>query len=211
MKEQRLKLPNQFVSSDDLFMSHIFIVDGIIKKLYYNNYLKDDLRQVGLIGLFKASNKYNSSFGVKFSTYASYFILGEIKRELRNNKNIRVGQKTMKIINLLNENRSIEEIQSIGYTNDDICLAIEYKDTKYVDLEISNLDSECYDYNYNSLSLEKVADVLSGDLFLVIKYKYFYNLSQKEIGFKLNYSQSKVSRLEEVALNILKKHYDSYI
>ena len=211
MKEQRLELPNQFVSSDDLFMSHIFIVDGIIKKLYYNNYLKDDLRQVGLIGLFKASNKYNLSFGVKFSTYASYFILGEIKRELRNNKNIRVGQKTMKIINLLNENRSIEEIQSIGYTNDDICLAIEYKDTKYVDLEISNLDSECYDYNYNSLSLEKVADVLSGDLFLVIKYKYFYNLSQKDIGFKLNYSQSKVSRLEEVALNILKKHYDSYI
>lgn len=211
MKEQRLELPNQFVSSDDLFMSHIFIVDGIIKKLYYNNYLKDDLRQVGLIGLFKASNKYNPSFGVKFSTYASYFILGEIKRELRNNKNIRVGQKTMKIINLLNENRSIEEIQSIGYTNDDICLAIEYKDTKYIDLEISNLDSECYDYNYNILSLEKVADVLSGDLFLVIKYKYFYNLSQKDIGFKLNYSQSKVSRLEEVALNILKKHYDSYI
>ena len=37
-----------------------------------------------------------------------------------------------------------------------------------------------------------------------------FNLSQKEIGQKLNYSQSKVSRLEEVALNILKKHYNSY-
>ena len=103
MKEQLLESQNQLLNSDELFMSHIFIVDGIIKKLYYNNYLKDDLRQVGLIGLFKASNKYNYSFGVKFSTYATYFILGEIKRELRNNKNIRLGQKTIKIISLLNK------------------------------------------------------------------------------------------------------------
>ena len=142
MKEQLLESQNQLLNSDELFMSHIFIVDGIIKKLYYNNYLKDDLRQVGLIGLFKASNKYNYSFGVKFSTYATYFILGEIKRELRNNKNIRLGQKTIKIISLLNQNKTIHEIQNLGYSNDDICLALDYKDTKYVDYELVNIEEE---------------------------------------------------------------------
>ena len=209
MKEQLLESQNQLLNSDELFMSHIFIVDGIIKKLYYNNYLKDDLRQVGLIGLFKASNKYNYSFGVKFSTYATYFILGEIKRELRNNKNIRLGQKTIKIISLLNQNKTIHEIQNLGYSNDDICLALDYKDTKYVDYELVNIEEE-NNLNNKNFSLNEIANVLKDDLFMVIKYKYFYNLSQKEIGLKLNYSQSKVSRLEEVALNILKKHYNSY-
>lgn len=209
MKEQLLESQNQLLNSDELFMSHIFIVDGIIKKLYYNNYLKDDLRQVGLIGLFKASNKYNYSFGVKFSTYATYFILGEIKRELRNNKNIRLGQKTIKIISLLNQNKTIDEIQNLGYSNDDICLALDYKDTKYVDYELVNIEEE-NNLNNKNFSLSEIANVLKDDLFMVIKYKYFYNLSQKEIGQKLNYSQSKVSRLEEVALNILKKHYNSY-
>lgn len=209
MKEQLLESQNQLLNSDELFMSHIFIVDGIIKKLYYNNYLKDDLRQVGLIGLFKASNKYNYSFGVKFSTYATYFILGEIKRELRNNKNIRLGQKTIKIISLLNQNKTIHEIQNLGYSNDDICLALDYKDTKYVDYELVNIEEE-NNLNNKNFSLSEIAKVLKDDLFMVIKYKYFYNLSQKEIGQKLNYSQSKISRLEEVALNILKKHYNSY-
>lgn len=209
MKEQLLESQNQLLNSDELFMSHIFIVDGIIKKLYYNNYLKDDLRQVGLIGLFKASNKYNYSFGVKFSTYATYFILGEIKRELRNNKNIRLGQKTIKIISLLNQNMKIDEIQNLGYSNDDICLALDYKDTKYVDYELVNIEEE-NNLNNKNFSLSEISNVLKDDLFMVIKYKYFYNLSQKEIGQKLNYSQSKVSRLEEVALNILKKHYNSY-
>lgn len=209
MKEQLLESQNQLLNSDELFMSHIFIVDGLIKKLYYNNYLKDDLRQVGLIGLFKASNKYNYSFGVKFSTYATYFILGEIKRELRNNKNIRLGQKTIKIISLLNQNMKIDEIQNLGYSNDDICLALDYKDTKYVDYELVNIEEE-NNLNNKNFSLSEISNVLKDDLFMVIKYKYFYNLSQKEIGQKLNYSQSKVSRLEEVALNILKKHYNSY-
>lgn len=209
MKEQLLESQNQLLNSDVLFMSHIFIVDGIIKKLYYNNYLKDDLRQVGLIGLFKASNKYNYSFGVKFSTYATYFILGEIKRELRNNKNIRLGQKTIKIISLLNQNMNIDGIRNLGYSNDDICLALDYKDTKYVDYELVNIEEE-NNLNNKNFSLSEISNVLKDDLFMVIKYKYFYNLSQKEIGQKLNYSQSKVSRLEEVALNILKKHYNSY-
>lgn len=209
MKEQLLESQNQLLNSDELFMSHIFIVDGIIKKLYYNNYLKDDLRQVGLIGLFKASNKYNYSFGVRFSTYATYFILGEIKRELRNNKNIRLGQKTIKIISLINQNKTIDEIQNLGYSNDDICLALDYKDTKYVDYELVNIEEE-NNLNNKNFSLSEISNVLKDDLFMVIKYKYFYNLSQKEIGLKLNYSQSKVSRLEEVALNILKKHYNSY-
>jgi len=206
MKEQRLESQNQLLSADSLFLSHIFIVDGIIKKLYYNNYLKDDLRQVGLLGLFKAANKFNNNLGVKFSTYASYFVLGEIKRELRYNKNIKLGKKILQVINLLKEDKTLDEIKSLGFSNDDICLALEYKDLKYDNIDYYN---EIIEDNTNKLkiTLSDLSNILNGELFDIIKYKYYLNYSQKEIGEMLNFSQSKVSRLEELALYILKKHY----
>ena len=52
---------------DELFLENIDLVDRIINKLYYYNYLRDDLRQVALMGLFKAVNKYNDEYGVLFS------------------------------------------------------------------------------------------------------------------------------------------------
>jgi len=204
--QERLESQNQLLSADSLFLSHIFIVDGIIKKLYYNNYLKDDLRQVGLLGLFKAANKFNNNLGVKFSTYASYFVLGEIKRELRYNKNIKLGKKILQVINLLKEDKTLDEIKSLGFSNDDICLALEYKDLKYDNIDYYN---EIIEDNTNKLkiTLSDLSNILNGELFDIIKYKYYLNYSQKEIGEMLNFSQSKVSRLEELALYILKKHY----
>lgn len=214
MKEQQLKSPSQLNDTnkvceytvDELFMNNIFIVDGIIKKLYYNNYLKDDLRQVGLLGLYRAASKFKSSYNVKFSTYASYFVLGEIKRELRNNKNIKIGKKIIKIITLLNEGKEINDLTNLGYSKDEIFLGLEYKDMQYMKYE--TIDKEEFNENINKYSLDEISYILKGDMFSIIKYKYFLNYSQKEIGELLNYSQSKISRLEEIAKTILKKFYN---
>ena len=54
------------------------LVYSIINK-YHGYYDKDDLYQVGIIGLIDASKKFDSSMGVKFSTYAYKYILGEVK------------------------------------------------------------------------------------------------------------------------------------
>ena len=48
--------------------------------------------QVGCIGLIKALDNFDTSHGVKFSTYAVPMIIGEIRRYLRDNTPIRVSR-----------------------------------------------------------------------------------------------------------------------
>ena len=52
----------------------------------------DDLFQVGMIGLIKAIENFNTSFGLKFSTYAVPLIIGEMKRYLRDNHQIKISR-----------------------------------------------------------------------------------------------------------------------
>ena len=47
------------------------LVYSIINK--YSGFDKDDLYQVGIMGLVQAYKNYNSSFNVKFSSYAYYY------------------------------------------------------------------------------------------------------------------------------------------
>ena len=65
---------------------------------YFNNYLnKDDLFQVGCIGLIKAYQNYKEEFGTKFSTYAYPYILGEIIKYIREDKGIKVSRDISKL------------------------------------------------------------------------------------------------------------------
>ena len=52
----------------------------------------DDLFQIGCIGLLKAIDNFDLSYGVKFSTYCVPMIQGEVKRYLRDNSSIRVSR-----------------------------------------------------------------------------------------------------------------------
>ena len=52
----------------------------------------DDLFQIGCVGLIKAIDNFDLSHDVKFSTYAVPLILGEIRRYLRDNSNLRVSR-----------------------------------------------------------------------------------------------------------------------
>ena len=52
----------------------------------------DDLFQVGCMGLIKAIDNFDTTLGVRFSTYAVPMIIGEIRRYLRDNNAIRVSR-----------------------------------------------------------------------------------------------------------------------
>lgn len=52
----------------------------------------DDLFQVGCIGLIKAVENFDTSLGVKFSTYACPMIVGEVRRYLRDDNSVRVSR-----------------------------------------------------------------------------------------------------------------------
>ncbi|NLD26055.1 MAG: hypothetical protein GX661_01695, partial [Acholeplasmataceae bacterium] len=85
----------------NLFSAHIDLVAKIVNKLNYHFPNKDDLMQVGLMGLYAASKNYNPDLQVKFNTYATYYILGEIKKELRKNSLVRLNKEIYRIIRYL--------------------------------------------------------------------------------------------------------------
>ena len=59
------------------------LVLSVIKRFAGSNENVDDLFQIGCIGLIKAIDNFDSTLGVKFSTYAVPMIIGEIRRFLR--------------------------------------------------------------------------------------------------------------------------------
>ena len=68
------------------------LVLSVIKRFSSSAENVDDLFQIGCIGLIKAIDNFDSTLGVKFSTYAVPMIIGEIRRYLRDNNSIRVSR-----------------------------------------------------------------------------------------------------------------------
>ena len=73
-----------------LIESNLGLVRSIVTKFLNIGYERDDLFQLGSIGLIKAIYKFDPTFNVKFSTYAVPMIIGELRRYLRDNNSIRV-------------------------------------------------------------------------------------------------------------------------
>ena len=53
---------------------------------------RDDLMQIGFVGLIKAIKGFDPTYGVRFSTYAVPMIIGEIKRYLRDGGAVRIAR-----------------------------------------------------------------------------------------------------------------------
>ena len=68
------------------------LIWSVVRKFRGRGCETDDLFQIGAIGLIKCIDKFDSSFDVKFSTYAVPMIMGEIRRFLRDDGMIKVSR-----------------------------------------------------------------------------------------------------------------------
>ena len=67
---------------------------------YFEKYAnKEDLFQAGCIGMIMAYNHYDESMNVKFTTYAYPYILGEMKKLVREDKSIKIS-RNIQMLNL---------------------------------------------------------------------------------------------------------------
>ena len=113
------------------------LVLSVIKRFSGSAENVDDLFQIGCIGLIKAIDNFDSTLGVKFSTYAVPMIIGEIRRFLRDNNSIRVSRSlkdtaykaiyardTLTRKNL--KEPTVEEIAAeVGISKEDIVYALD--------------------------------------------------------------------------------------
>lgn len=122
---------------DTLVSENLGLIWSIVRRFSNRGHEMEDLFQIGSIGLLKAIDKFDTSFDVKFSTYAVPMITGEIKRFLRDDGMIKVSRSlketagkariTREILNNRNGREpTIDELAAeIGTTSEDLVMALE--------------------------------------------------------------------------------------
>lgn len=199
------------------------LVYSIINK--YKNFDRDDLYQVGMIGLMDAKKNYKEESNTKFSTYAYFYILGKVKEYIRKSNPYKISKDIIKL------NKSIEKATDImsqrlgrSPTDLELSLFLEIDEQKIEEAKMSlqNIKSLDYYYDdenidlYNSIKIEDkntnsdIIDLkdainnLSKEEQNIIIDRYFNDLTQKEISKELGISQVQVSRKETKILQKLK-------
>ena len=219
-------------SKEALINGNLKLVLSILKK--YNNRVDnmDDLFQIGCIGLIKAIDNFDTTFNVKFSTYAVPMILGEVKRYLRDNTSIRVARsikdtayKIMnakeELTNKLNKEPSIKEISIyLNISEYEICNALDsMKDTISIFEPIYNdggdtiyLSDQLEDKNSNmnniidSVAIKEAINKLKDKEKFILKERYIIGKTQMELSEEIGISQAQISRLEKSALDNIRKN-----
>ena len=189
-----------------------------IAKNYSNNYNIEDLYQVGCIGVMKAYENFKKNLNVKFSTYAYKYIMGEMLEYIRNDRNIKVSSDYYDIYKRYTKVKSIlqnrflreptfKEIADFLELDESYLVSVIERTAfnKSYEYETSAVDNYSTDENLiNKLMLDEEIDNLEEPSRSIIKYRYFFGLSQQETAEMLKLSQAKVSRCETLALTKIK-------
>lgn len=200
------------------------LVYGIIQR-YTKYFEKDDLYQAGMVGLINAYHNFDSSQGTKFSTYAYYYVFGEVRKFVREAGLVKVSSDLVKL------NQSIEKVrevmsQRLGRepTTTEISLFLEVDEEKIEEARVAALDVRSLDYSvdeelpefYNSVAAfdtETTPDILDlrseiaklpeEEKSLIIA-RYYEDMTQSEASRELGISQVQVSRKEGKILEKLR-------
>jgi RNA polymerase sporulation-specific sigma factor len=191
----------------------------------------DDLFQIGSIGLLKAISKFDTSYDVKFSTYAVPMIAGEIKRFLRDDGIIKVSRSLKQTANkvrytqenltkTLGREPTIQEIaEELNIDKEEIVMALEstYHPDYLYDVVHQNEGSPLYVIDKISLNDGSEEDIIDNIMLKeilsqlkdrdrqVIVLRYFKDKTQVEVAELLGISQVQVSRIEKRIIEEMKK------
>ena len=216
-----------------LIENNLGLVRSVVSKFLNIGYDRDDLFQLGSIGLIKAIYKFDPRFNVKFSTYAVPMILGEIKRYLRDDGMVKVSRSLKQLAikaksqgeiltKKLGREPTVEEIaETLGVEKEDLVMAIEANfSVEYLHGviheeegspiclmdKISLKEENEEEKVIDNILLKEVLGKLEKRERQIIMLRYFEDKTQSEIGEILKISQVQVSRIEKKVLLKLKSY-----
>lgn len=219
------------MAKEELINGNLKLVLSILRSFNKGNYNMDDLFQVGVIGLIKAIDNFDLSYGLKLSTYAVPLILGEIKRYIRDNTSIRVSRSIKDLAyHIIKYKEDYFNQNGIEPANEEIAKALgveEYQISYALDSlkEPMSIFEPIYNDGGDTIYLEdQIADQkdLNSDKDMLISLRralnhikqrerevliarYIVGKTQMEIAESLNISQAQVSRIEKNAILSLKR------
>ena len=206
------------------------LIKSIVRRYLGKGVEYDDLYQLAGMGLLKAINGFDKSYGVRFSTYAVPMIAGEIKRFMRDDGSIKVSRSlkaAAKSINAFIEEYAamngvqptVKEISAkFGMPPSEVVFTMgssrmplslfarsDYKDEKSQLLldKLSSDDNQ--DEMIESLELRTAISELPEREKKVIMLRYFRDMTQSEVAAQLGVSQVQVSRIENKIMESFRK------
>ena len=208
------------------------LVSSLCKKFLNRGYEYDDIFQLGSMGLIKAIQNFDTSFDVKFSTYAVPMILGEIKRFLRDDGIIKVSRNVKivaqklyfhkeRLAKELGREPTVSELaENVKMDQEEVLFALESVNNMHYlhdtihqsdGAPILFIDKLSENLQENTDMIEKFAlkeAILSLDdkARKIIFLRYFKDKTQSEVAKLLGISQVQVSRIEKkILINIKEK------
>ncbi|MBQ4518236.1 MAG: RNA polymerase sporulation sigma factor SigG [Clostridia bacterium] len=227
------KIKNGDKAARETFIGgNLRLVLSVIQRFNNRGENLDDLFQIGCIGLIKAIDNFDTSHNVKFSTYAVPMIIGEIRRYLRDNNQIRVSRSLRDIaykalkakeeyVAKHTKEPTIDELAKLlELPKEDIVFALESiqdpislhepayndgTDTIFVMDQVKDTKNTDEQWLEN-IALSDAMKRLSQREKHIISLRFFAGKTQMEVADEIGISQAQVSRLEKGALERMKKY-----
>ena len=214
---------------DELVQGNLKLVLSLLKDFNKKNENMDDLFQIGCVGLLKAIDNFDLSYGVKFSTYCVPMIQGEVRRYLRDNSSLRVSRSvkdlSYKIMRLkdeylitngkepsteyLSKQLEVEEsaiVNAIDSMKDPVSIfeAIynDGGDTIYLCDQIE--DKKINNDVETKMAIENAIYNLNERERYILDQRFIIGKTQMELSEELSISQAQISRIEKSCINKIK-------
>lgn len=234
---KRTDAPDVVTLQEEIVRRNVGLVKSIAIRFLHSGEPLDDLIQAGYIGLLNAVTNFDLAKEVRFSTYATYLIRGEIRHFIRDkHSTIRIPQWVQSM------NRRIKQAEEalfqedgrpptlagladrLGLTQDQLAALLRGRESMtYVSIDRERRAS---DPNPSPPSIEQLmptADNLPHDMKMrilvaidqlteiqqqVIRGLFYHGKSQAELGDELGVSQRQVSRMKDRILSEMKENLE---
>ena len=214
------------INREEFINKNLGLVHACARRFFGKGIEYDDLYSAGCMGIIKAYDRFDSTRGVKFSTYAVPVILGEIKRLFRDDGSVKVSRSlkelsikilkkqeelTLKLgkeptINelALNLDLTPEQVtEAICASSPTVSLTESYEDSDngQIDIKFKEIGLKLTD----KIAIQDALKQLNKKDRLLIFMRYFSDQTQTQTAKKMGMTQVQVSRQEKRILNRLKK------
>ncbi len=221
---------------DRLIRENNGLIWSIVKRFMNRGYEVEDLYQIGCIGFIKSIKRFDTNFEVKLSTYSVPYILGEIKRFIRDDGPIKVSRSIKELNTKINELKRQYLLNGKEITLEQICKELKIqKEDAIIAMESTNavesMDAAANAENKdgkqmtvfdkistgkneeemitNRMVINQLINELQDRDKEIILLRFFKEKTQTEVAKILGISQVQVSRIERKVLNEMKSKLTS--
>ena len=131
---------------NDLVEKNNGLIWSVVKRFEGRGYEIEDIYQIGAMGFIKAIQKFDFSFDVNLSTFAVPYIIGEIKRFLRDDGMIKVSRQIKELSTKANRIKNEYEKQGKAINIEEIAKMLNVsKEEIAVSLDSNKVVESLYD------------------------------------------------------------------